>query len=437
MKLKTKYIIFVSITLLSFSILTAFLYNYNRFLFILGEGIIVVSIVLSVSFYKSLIRPFKLLNSGIESISDKDFSIKFLPVGQPEPDRLIEVYNKMIDQLRQERIKATETHFFLQKLIEASPAGIIVLNTKNKIQSINAAAQNIFNLNFEDKEFEINDLASPWNKELAIIQENTSSVVQINGINQFKCYCSSFLDRGVKRTFFLIEELTQELLHAERQAYEKVIRMISHEINNSMGAVSSIIDSTLYYIRNPKNNTTPDYINALDVAKERINNLNSFTKRFAEVVRIPHPEIKNCNLDDIINRVLIYFQTELSQKNIDTETNFAHSQEVVIQFDIQQLELVLINIIKNAIQAIGTHGNINIYTSRSPLSLIIENDGEPISKDIMEKLFTPFFTTKKTGQGIGLTLIREILVNHKCKFYLHTRKDNFTEFKILFMELSQ
>jgi len=431
-KLKTKYIVFVSLTLLAFSALTVMLYDQNKYLFLIGEGIIILSLILFILFYKSLIKPYKLLGSGIESIADKDFSIKLLPVGQPEPDKLIDVYNKMIEQLRLERTKATATHFFLEKLIEASPAGIIILNTNNKIQSINQSAQKLLNINPENSEIEINELASPWNTELSKLKENTTSVIQVNGIDQYKCYRSNFLDRGVKRNFFFIEELTKELLHAERQAYEKVIRMISHEVNNSMGSVNSIIDSTVRYIQNLNQNDTYDFINALDVAKERISNLNHFTKRFKEIVRIPPPDIQKCDLKEIINRVLIYFQEEFNQKNILVNTHYKSDNDVVISFDLQQLELVLINIIKNAIQAIESNGNINFLIYSSPLSLIIENNGEPILTDIQKKLFTPFFTTKKTGQGIGLTLIREILVNHGCKFSLQTGSDGITGFKVLF-----
>jgi two-component system nitrogen regulation sensor histidine kinase NtrY len=208
--------------------------------------------------------------------------------------------------------------------------------------------------------------------------------------------------------------------------------MISHEVNNSMGSVNSIIDSTVQYLKNPKPSDTPDFINALDVAKERINNLNHFTKRFSEVVRIPPPEIQDCNLKEVMNRVFIYFKVELDRENITVETHLDSDKDVIVSFDIQQLELVLINIIKNAIQAIGSNGNINAHINSSPLSLVIENDGEPISIEIREKLFTPFYTTKKTGQGIGLTLTREILVNHGCRFSLFTRNDGITEFRVLF-----
>lgn len=401
-------------------------------MFIVCEALLVLSIFLFIYFYKTIFRPFKLLNAGVESISDKDFSMKFLPVGQRELDKLIEVFNKMIEHLRLERTKTTEKNFFLEKLIEASPAGIIIMDKNDHIQTINPAA--LRQLNLQSEEYvsaNINILPEPWNKELTKLHEFESAVIQLNGINQYKCYKSYFIDKGVKQSFYIIEELTKELLKAERQSYEKVIRMMSHEVNNSVGAVNSIIDSTVSYFNNMKTDEINEYIKVLQIARERIINLNQFTKRFADIVEIPPPNLTNCDLQEIIENVLIYFKIEFDQNRISYKTDFL-SNDSDILFDYQQLELVLINIIKNAIQAIHNTGIISIIYKDDPKTLIIENDGEPITENIQKKLFKPFFTNKKTGQGIGLTLIREILTNHNCDFLLQTRYDGITEFRIVF-----
>jgi two-component system nitrogen regulation sensor histidine kinase NtrY len=109
----------------------------------------------------------------------------------------------------------------------------------------------------------------------------------------------------------------------------------------------------------------------------------------------------------------------------------------VIRFDNQQLELVLVNILKNAIEAIGSRdegGLIRVSASGPPAVLTIENNGAPITPETGSRLFEPFFTTKKSGQGIGLTLIREILLNHDSEFTLRTREDGLTEFRIGFSQ---
>ena len=429
MKLKTRYILFIIIIHLAFGVVTVLIYQQDKILFLICEAILIISLVLSFTLLLPLFKPFKLLNAGIESIADNDFSIKFLPVGNKELDKLIEVYNKMIDQLRLERTNVAEKHFFLQKMIDATPTGIIILGTGNKIESINQYAQNLMDADSKKDIKEIHQLPPPWDSELLSINENDSAVIQINGINQYKCYKSNFLERGVKRNFYIIEELTKELLNAEKQSYEKVIRMISHEVNNSVGSVNSIIDSSIIHLQQLSSKENDDFIDALAIAKERIFNLNTFTKKFADIVRIPPPEIQDCVIHEIITRVLFYFRKDFEEKNIKIVTEFAPN-DLVVMLDPQQLELVLINIIKNAIEAIADEGIITIKTTTNPVVLTIANNGEAIPPEIQKKLFEPFYTTKRTGQGIGLTLIREILINHKAGFSLKTSEKGMTEFRI-------
>ena len=115
MKLKTRYILFIIIIHLAFGVVTVLIYPLDRILFVICEAILIISLILSFVLIIPLFRPFKLLNAGIDSIADKDFSIKFLPVGNKELDKLIEVYNKMIDQLRLERTNVAEKAFFSSK----------------------------------------------------------------------------------------------------------------------------------------------------------------------------------------------------------------------------------------------------------------------------------------------------------------------------------
>ncbi|HLG40379.1 MAG TPA: ATP-binding protein [Chitinophagaceae bacterium] len=444
MKLQAKYLVYFAIIHLIFLGVTVVIFYHNKVLFIVCESVIVLSMLLFINFHKAIFRPFKLLNAGVEVISDKDFSMKILPVGQPELDKLIEVFNRMIDQLRQERAVAMEKNFFLEKLIDASPAAIIILDKDQKIRSVNPAGHQILKINsnnqFPDS---INSFQPPWNKELHKLSESGSLVIQINGINQYKCSKSYFIDRGVKQSFYFIEELTKEIWNAERQSYDKVIRMMSHEVNNTVGAVSSIIETSADYLKKINEDSHKEFITALNVAGERIINLNHFTKRFADIVHIPPPQKVKCNLPEVVNHILIGFQSELNEKNIKVNTTY-DSPDSIISFDQQQLELVLVNIIKNAIQAIylapdlspgqysGKAGFIDINIKEVPKSIIIENNGEPIPPEVQRRLFEPFFTTKKSGQGIGLTLIREVLMSHSCDFSLKTKEDRLTEFRIVF-----
>jgi len=434
-KIRTRYILSLAFIYLALALVSIAIYPLNRNLFMVCEGLVVICVLLTFIFFRAFTRPFRILNAGIESIKDQDFSIKFLPVGQPDLDRLLDVYNRMIERLREERTITSEKNFLLGRLIDASLSGIVILDADGRTGIINPSAERILKITATQKEpVPIDSLAAPWGEALSGLEEDGSVIVQADGPGRYRCYRAHFLDRGVKRSFFFIEELTRELIQAERHGYEKVIRMISHEINNSVGAVNSIIDSSIEYFRTTGKKGSDDFINALLTARERMENLNRFTGRFSEIVQIPKPEISECDLQECVHHILVYFRGDLDAGGIRVETDFPDTGPF-IRFDNQQLELVLINILKNAMEAIGHRdegGLIRVSASGLPAVLTIENDGTPISPDTSSRLFEPFFTTKKSGQGIGLTLIREILLNHGSEFNLKTREDGLTEFRIGF-----
>jgi len=356
--------------------------------------------------------------------------MKFVKVKQKEMDELIDVYNKMIDQLREERVMQREQHFFLQKLLEASPSGIIILDFDEKITSLNPAAENFLNINSEKicgKMFK--EINNNFLKELGNLSDKQTSMTFKNGMKTYKCTRAHFVDQGFSHKFIIIDEFTNEVIKTEKQAYGKVIRMMSHEINNSIGAVNSILNSVKNYHDQLNENDKNDFETSLNIAIERNENLNKFMNKFADIVRIPKPLKKKTNLNELIKAISILM--DINPK-IKWELELC-KQPLIVELDVQQMELVLINILKNSMEAIEEKGTICIKTSDHPKQkLMITDTGKGIDKDIQQNLFTPFFSTKKGGQGIGLTLIREILVNHGFDFSLEMNEEEKTEFGVEF-----
>lgn len=432
MTLRSKFILFLALIHLILIIMALQWIPENPYIFVAAELLIIISIAISFQLYKAYIRPLNLISAGIESIKDKDFSTKFVEVGQQEMDQLIGVYNGMIEQLREERIKQNEKHYFLEKLIKASPSGIIVLDVEDKIYIANPTAIKL--LEREEalvKGKSLSQLPGVLAGELAKLKAGESKVVALNGILLYKCQKSHFIDRGFHHHFVLIEELTEEVLRIEKKAYEKVIRMMSHEINNSVGAINSILHSILLFKSQLSEEDRTDYENVITVAIDRNTHLSRFMTNFANVVRIPPPQPSLYNLHDLLQSVRILMNAHYRQRQIEWHWDLAE-EPLTIKMDSQQIEQVLINIIKNAVEAIEQNGCITIQTRHSPPQLSIRDNGKGIPKEIMHHLFSPFYSTKKDGQGIGLTFIREILINHGFPFSLQTNLDGLTEFKILF-----
>lgn len=432
-KLRAKfisYIVFIHIIILALSL---DLLNQNKIYFVLAELVVIVSILLSIRLYSILVRPVNLISSGVELLKEKDFNTRLVLTGQAEVDSLIEVYNKMSYELREEKLRQIEQNYFLEKLIEASPSGIVVMDKDERADAINPAAKNMLALHkYEGARLKLNEMNSRLAEELNNLMEGEPAVINLSGNQIYKCYKSYFLDQGFKRYFYIIEEMTKEVLKTERKAYEKVIRMMSHEINNSIGAVNSFLHSFSHYKEQLRSEDQEDFANSLKIAIERNTRLNAFISNFAGIVKIPEPEKTIVDLNSLLLDVEKIFSSECERRCIKWRWQLAPSP-FKIEIDLLQMEQVIYNIIKNAIESIEREGAITVITESSPQKkLVIRDTGRGIPKDLQPQIFTPFFSTKADGQGIGLTLVKEVLINHNFDFTLETKSEGCTDFQILF-----
>jgi two-component system nitrogen regulation sensor histidine kinase NtrY len=432
MKLRTKYIIFVVILHALALALSFYIFDKDRVWFIVSEVFIIISVIIAVQLYRQLISPIKMLLQGIDAIKDQDFNVKFLPTGKHEVDELINVYNHMIDALRDERTRQEEQHFFLEKLIHTSPTGIVILDHDNRVQLLNPKAAQILGL--AEKELlgqEISHIQSPLLTQAAGLNAGETITVKPDGINTYKLQRSHFIDRGFQRGFLMIEELTAEILAAEKNAYGKVIRMMAHEVNNTIGPVNSILQSALHTNSLWQTQTDNQLNNALHVAFDRNQNLNLFMRNFADLVKLPPANKKQTDLNLLLKAVIELMHIKAQSKNVQLLFT-PPLKPCIISADVQQLEQALINIVKNAVEAIESQGTVTFNINPKKRLLAITDTGKGITDEESAQLFSPFFSTKKDGQGIGLTLVREIMLNHGFEFSLKTPEKNCTVFSIHF-----
>lgn len=406
----------------------AFLYSYSKWFFLGGEILLLASLIMFVILYRKLVKPVDTIGSALSLLKERNFNTKLIPVGQKEIDNLIDVYNKMTQQLREERIKLRENNYFLEQLIEAGTAGIIIFDFDDNIIKLNSIAAKLLAIELPISKINLNDINGKMANELSTLQNGDNKIIRVDGVKRYRASKMSFMDQGFKRPFIMIEELTQELIKAERRSYEKVIRMMSHEVNNSVCAVNSIIESVIDFNKTIDNPATADICHALQVSHSRNNNLAQFMKNFSEVVKIPVPVMVNFDMAELTRRTVQLMRPIAQQNNIQFIIDVPQSP-LIVNADAIQIEQVIINSIKNSIEAIDNRGEINVTLTNQYLS--ITDNGSGISEVNQEKLFTPFFSTKPTGQGIGLTVIREILTNNGMSFSLKTT-DGITEFSVEF-----
>jgi nitrogen fixation/metabolism regulation signal transduction histidine kinase len=412
-------------------VLSWFVFRENKVLFIVAEVIIILSVIISWRLYRALVGPLKLLVQGTEAIKDRDFNVKLVPTGKYEMDALIDVYNRMIDELRKERTLQQQQHLFLEKLVDTSPTGIVILDHDENIAQVNPKALQLLGMKREDMLSKpLQRFIHPVLTHISQLKAGGSVTVTFNNAVTYRLQRSQFIDRGFPREFILIEELTAEILAAEKKAYGKVIRMMAHEVNNTIGPVNSILQSALSSgLREGQRGRL--LAGALRIAVDRNHNLNHFMRNFADVVRLPEPLRSEIDLHLLVGNVARLMEMKAGEKEISFEYRLDEAP-FHIYADQEQMEQVLINIVKNAIEAIEYKGHIEFITCFREKKLIIADSGKGVSSEAASQLFSPFFSTKKNGQGIGLTLIKEILHHHGYELSLTTVAPGRTEFVIQF-----
>ncbi len=353
MKLKTKYILFIVVLHVLCLVMSYMIFEQHKVVFIISELLIICSVLLAINLYRQLIQPLTNLKEGINAIQDRDFNVKFRPTGKQEMDELIAVYNQMMDALREERTKQQAQHFFLEKLIQTSPTGIVILDFDHQVKQINPKAIEI-----------LGDDPGLFLSQLIPLKSGESKTIRIGAIDTYKFQKSNFIDRGFSRVFVMIEEVTAEIFEAEKNVYSKVIRMMAHEVNNTIGPVNSILNQALSIKDLWQGENRASLKNALQVAVDRNQNLNLFMRNFADLVKLAPVNKSPVNMVRLVQSVTDFMELKAQQQEVNFDLEMP-AEPFFIHADEQQMEQVLINIIKNAIEAIEADGSIRISLNPS------------------------------------------------------------------------
>ena len=401
--------------------------------YIAEGGVVLILIYLSV-FYHKIVKPLRTIGNGMELLREQDFSSRLSPVGQYEADRIVNIFNRMMDQLKNERLRMREQNYFLDLLIQASPMGVIILTLNEEVSQMNPMAVKMLGVPLDDAlKRKMDQVDCQLASELAQIPYEETKVVRLNDANVYKCTHSYFIDCGFKHPFYLIERMTDEVMRAEKKAYEKVIRMIAHEVNNSTAGITSTLDTVGQALSAEEG--MEDLCEVMRVCVERCYSMSRFITRFADVVKIPEPTLVPLSLNEMAATCKRFMEGMCADAGITLRLE-CDEQVGKVKMDASLFEQVLVNIIKNAAESISASddekGGEIVVRTFAPASVEVVDNGPGISKEVEAKLFTPFFSTKPNGQGIGLVFIREVLTKHGCTFSLRTYEDGLTRFRILF-----
>lgn len=398
-----------------------------------AEALLLVSFVTGLALVRRFLASVSFADDSAQLLEDSDLMSRYREVGQPSLDRLIRVFNRMVDSLRDERVRLQEQQQFLARVLKESPGGIVVLDFDGRIEMANPAALRLLQVDGESVVLKRPGELGALGSQLDALADGETHVAPIWGGRRVRIHRGSFVDRGFRRGFFLLEELTEELRQSEKAAYEKLIRMLSHEVNNTVGASNSLLNSCLTYGAQLAPDDRRDFEQALGVVIARTAQLNAFMRSFADVARLPAPQKAPVAIGDVARDLVRLLGGDAERRRIRVVEEIADDLGGVAM-DRAQIEQALVNIAKNGLEAIGADGTLTIRARRRDgvRVLEVEDTGPGIAPEARTQLFTPFFSTKENGQGIGLTLVQEILANHKFGYALDGPPGGPTRFTILF-----
>ena len=439
MSLKARFLLYLALVHVVFVVVAWILLREQRLWLMLVELFFIVSFGFAWWLTRRLSEPADMLRTGVELLASGDLMTRFRETPQPEVNRLIRLYNRMVDHLRDERTANQEQDSLLRRLIALSPSGVVQLDYDGRIRTMNPGACEILGVSEDAARGQALDwLGGALARELEGLGEGEARLVTLRGRRKVRCRRLSFMDRGFPRTCLMLEELTMELHASEMAAYEKLIRTMSHEVNNTSGAVISLLESCLAYGEQIGERDRADFESGLGVAVARTRHMNEFMMSFAVVVRLPAPNRKPDSLEALLRDVARLYEPECERLGIAWHWRIADGVRPV-RLDRGQMEQALVNVVRNAIDAIGENGDIaiSLAMAQGVPALLIEDSGGGIPAEVAPRLFTSFFSSKPNGQGIGLTLVQEILIAHGFDYSLETVAPGRAGFRIRFSGMEQ
>lgn len=429
----------VGLHLLFFAFSVALLLD-RPLLFVSVELLLLASLAGGFHLVRRALEPLGYTQRFHDLLQDQNYAGRLSRTEVPELDELVDVFNTMLGLLYRERLEIGEQQGFLDRLLEATPGAVVVFDFDGAVSLVNASALALL------------ELDRPQGKPLAAAggERSRDLVAQLDALplgesrlltdldgRRYRGQRGQFFDRGFARHFLMVEELTAELESSERATYEKLVRVLAHEVNNTVAATGSVLDSLLYYRAQLAERDGVDFATAIEAVKRRNASLGEFIERFTRVVKMPEPELRPASIKAMMDDIVWLNREQCKRRGIDI--GWTRCDEIPMQrMDSQLMEQALLNIVKNAMEAVEASGreggyiHLALAAGNDGATLSVIDSGDQLGAVPARKLFTPFFSTRKGGQGIGLMFVREVLSRHGFSYSLAASGDGETRFDIVF-----
>ena len=406
--------------------------------FLAGIGVVVVV----VNLYHYVTNTNRKLTRFLESVRYSDFVIKFSAdnkMGGSFKD-LNQQFNEVLEAFRTARAEKEANLQFINTIVQHVSVGLISFDAFGRIELINNTALKLLNIYRLRNLSELQKIAPELHRVLSELSGGGRQLYRSKDEKQLAFHATNVSLRGKMLTLVSVQNIQTELQEKELDAWQNLTKVLRHEIMNSVTPIVSLAGTMKDIVnediapKNPDNEAIEDLRLALNTIENRGKGIMNFVNAYRTFTTIPKPIFGDVLVNDLVMRVVSLLQNDFKNHN-KTLHYQKFSTDVSIRADADQIEMVLINLLKNALEAGQTEAanQVEISTAMSDgrVVLRVRDYGAGIAPEALEKIFIPFFTTKKTGSGIGLSLSRQIMQLHGGSLKV-TQDQSGTVFSMLF-----
>ena len=362
-------------------------------------------------------RVVRAVRDGVMSLRDHDFSMSITPMPEGELKELVLAYNSLGDLLRRERLDLYQRELLLDTVIQTTPLVMVLTDSAGRIVYSNIAARQLFydgrkleGLNFQAL---VTDVATPLRDALNATQDTLFTMDVAGEPQVYHLSQRGFLLNAQPHRLILLKQLTRELAAQEVAIWKKVIRVIAHELNNSLAPISSLVHSGRLLARELEAAEPAQLERVFTTIGERTTHLASFIDGYARFAKLPRPRVAPVSWAGF----LAGLEGALRFRSVRP------IPERQATFDAGQLEQVMINLLKNAAESGSPADDITVTVTeeREGFTVEVADRGSGLTDNVLRDALLPFYSTKPTGTGLGLTLCREIVEAHGGRLSITNR----------------
>lgn len=412
---------------------------------------IFVGVLIAIQVYfliRTLDRTNREIASFLSSIKYDDFTTTYPSAGRGRSmNELYNEFNSVIRKFREIRAEKEANYHYFRTIVQHVAIGLVTFNKLGEIQIINSAAKKLLGVESLNSIFELSKVSPKLVESLVKLKTGGSALIELTHEGtrtQLSIYVIELVLRGEEFKLVSVQNIQSELEEKEMDAWQNLIRVLTHEIMNSVTPLSSLANTVEVNLVDNIEDNVPiekeeleDIYLAVQTIKRRSEGLIRFVSDFRNLTRIPEPKIQEIEIQKVIDHIKVLLSHDMKARKIDFVISIS-PKTLKIHVDKELIDQVLINLIQNAMHALEENEGEKMIIVNAFLNeygrptMKIRDNGSGIDEEALGKIFIPFFTTKKQGSGIGLSLSKQIMRKHGGAITVRSVIGEGTEFTLRF-----